>query len=965
MVILKISGKYLNLIFEHDTEGKVDNANSFYLSDRNYITDENLTLYGKDYYLYNFVGTSALTRALHTTVSGSPFIDEGANKTISFSVNKKIGDSKIVITLPAGIRYTNDGVQKISLKVYKTRSIDESRYQVDDFLTEIVPADYTVDNSTNPMTITIHAPSSYFANGINTSGVIEFESWYDWDYVMNDYNTLFPRSKVEEILEEFYNSYDHSERVSELLTDRPYLMRTFLENFGYQNYEQEIEYNGLDAYVYVGLPDTVDLTVEKKYDITINNKHVPNNKVEIVNKDVTEIFKIEGRYFVKGSNNVSIQIIDEIPVEYQTFSPEDILEDDGLRILTVSGFENLGNFENNIIVLEKIDSTDPEATQFATSAKVGYKVFENYTFGPYDEDTGTISLIFDRIPDHEFLVYNKNFSTSYAYVKPSISTVTDVIIPVYLGTENNPIPFIPRGKIYVYCGNDKFIEGIDYFVKTPEDDPSIAGSFIIMKRVVLPGSQVDIYFSNHKTTTVYNKTGYFRNNRYGLFYLGNLNFPFSMKYLNFYINGQKLGEDDIDILSDKLIRVHSMPVPMYDLVVESIFTVDDSELAPYIAEYQTDKFEDYLARLFQGANYAGSMDVDSNYNINEVYESFIDTVDSVNKRPNPSSREAEWISSYSVPIKDKDDNTIGVISTDISLKRLSMTISEEVPYDHSYFMMLGQEGHYFVHTDTTKLAKKTIFDDLDPLTQADIIALGHEMIAGNNGYMEVVVDGETCLVFYKPLENTSWSIALICWESDIFRSYNNLLYVIAPLLFIGLLLLVYFLHRIVNYFVHTLNRLASQTRHIADGNFNVPMPTTTRVDAIGRLQNNFSAMQQSLARYISQLERVNEETEQRNAELACATQQAEEAALRQVSFLQDLLHQIHGLPGQAAFRQCGCQISHCFLYPCLSFVFGLTRWHGYGLFRCIYECSSTISTLFPSARSLAASWCAFSRSCAR
>lgn len=257
-----------------------------------------------------------------------------------------------------------------------------------------------------------------------------------------------------------------------------------------------------------------------------------------------------------------------------------------------------------------------------------------------------------------------------------------------------------------------------------------------------------------------------------------------------------------------------------------------------------------------------------------------------------SSSLSEWISSYSVPIKDKDDNTIGVISTDISLKRLSMTISEEVPYDHSYFVMLGQEGHYFVHTDTTKLAKKTIFDDLDPLTQADIIALGHEMIAGNNGYMEVVVDGETCLVFYKPLENTSWSIALICWESDIFRSYNNLLYVIAPLLFIGLLLLVYFLHRIVNYFVHPLNRLASQTRHIADGNFNVPMPTTTRVDAIGRLQNNFSAMQQSLARYISQLERVNEETEQRNAELACATQQAEEAAQRQVSFLQDLLHQI-------------------------------------------------------------------------
>lgn len=634
------------LHFELDTPGKVDNAISFYLSDRNFIADENLQLYGKDYYLYNFIGTAAITRALHTTVSGSRFIDEGANKKIAFTVTKLIGNSKIVLTLPSGIRYNNDGVQKISVKVYKTRQIDEGRYQVDDTLTEINQSDYTIDNTSDPMTITINAPSSYMANGIQTSGVIEFESWYDWDYVLNDYSTLFPRSTVESIIERFENSYDHAERVATLLQDRPYLMRTFLENFGYQNHDIDIEYNGVDAYVYVGLPDSVTDPTNKKYDISVNNKHVPNSKIIVINKDITEVFKIEGRYFNKGTNQVSIQIIDEVPVEYKSFTPADILEDDGLRVLTVEGLTNIGNVENNIIVLEKVDTTDESIAQFPTSAKVGYRVFKNYAFGPYDLETGTISLIFDRIPDHEFLVYNKNFSTSYAYVKPSVSTVTDVIIPIYLGTENAPVPFIPRGKIYVYCGNDKFIEGIDYFVKTPEDDPSIAGSFIIMKRVVLPGQQVDIYFSNHKTTSIYNKTGYFQNNRYGLFYLGNLKFPFSTKYLNLYINGNKLGEADIDILSDKLIRIHSMPVPMYDLVVESVFTVDESELAPFIAEYEPDKFEQYLARLFVGADYSGTMTSDSNYDINEVYESFIDTVDSVNKRPNPSAQEEEWIPSY-------------------------------------------------------------------------------------------------------------------------------------------------------------------------------------------------------------------------------------------------------------------------------------------------------------------------------
>ncbi len=257
-----------------------------------------------------------------------------------------------------------------------------------------------------------------------------------------------------------------------------------------------------------------------------------------------------------------------------------------------------------------------------------------------------------------------------------------------------------------------------------------------------------------------------------------------------------------------------------------------------------------------------------------------------------SSSTSEWISSYSVPIKDNQGTTIGVMSTDLSLKRLSMAISEEVPYEHSYCMMLGQEGHYFVHTDTSKLVRKTIFDDLDPREQSDIIALGHEMVARNTGFMEVNVDGEKCLVFYKPLAHTPWSIALICSESDIFSRYNNLLYILVPLLVIGLLLLMYFLRAIVNSFLNPLNRLASQTHHIADGHFDVPLPSSRRVDVIGRLQNSFSAMQQSLAKHISHLERVNAETERRNTELANANQLAEEAAQRQVVFLQNVLHQI-------------------------------------------------------------------------
>ena len=212
--------------------------------------------------------------------------------------------------------------------------------------------------------------------------------------------------------------------------------------------------------------------------------------------------------------------------------------------------------------------------------------------------------------------------------------------------------------------------------------------------------------------------------------------------------------------------------------------------------------------------------------------------------------------------------------------------------DETRCMILDSIGSYILYTDTTEAISQTIFDNLDPLTQTDMIALGHEMTAGNKGFMHVFIDGESCLVFYRPLEQASWSIALIFTESDIFSSYNHLLYVLVPLMAVGLLLLLFFLRAIVNFFINPLNKLASQTRHIADGHFDVSMPTSNRTDAIGRLQNNFSAMQQYLSGYVRNLERVNEETEKRNAELVVANQQAEEAGQRQVAFLQDMLHQI-------------------------------------------------------------------------
>ena len=252
----------------------------------------------------------------------------------------------------------------------------------------------------------------------------------------------------------------------------------------------------------------------------------------------------------------------------------------------------------------------------------------------------------------------------------------------------------------------------------------------------------------------------------------------------------------------------------------------------------------------------------------------------------------DMIVSYSMPLKDKKGRFIGVISTDLSLTWLSKTISEEKPYPHSYSVMLGHDGRYYVHPDPEKLVKHTIFSASAPGERAEMEVLGQKILSGFDDHMRLNIGGETCYVFFQPLQQTGWHIALICPERDILGSYNHLGYIILTALIIGLILLLLFFMHTMTRFVAPLNQLVSQSHRIASGHFTEPMARTPRTDLVGQLQNSFSTMQKSLAEQITRLQQAHEKAEERNRELQRANDLAQAARQQKVAFLQDMSHQI-------------------------------------------------------------------------
>lgn len=253
---------------------------------------------------------------------------------------------------------------------------------------------------------------------------------------------------------------------------------------------------------------------------------------------------------------------------------------------------------------------------------------------------------------------------------------------------------------------------------------------------------------------------------------------------------------------------------------------------------------------------------------------------------------SEMIVSYSKPIVESSGRFIGVVATDLSMKKLSQVLTDMRSSEGFECFILDKKGHCFVHSDTTKQPYRSVFENVDSTQNSALWTLGNDMVSGKEGIRQVCIDGELSYVFFCPLPQAGWSIAVVYPESEIFRGYTRLFYIVLFIIVVGLLLMLVLCTHIVNTAVVPINQLAKQTRRLAAGDFDDWMPRSKRIDAVGQLQNSFGVMQQSLAGYVNDIQQMNAEIEKRNEELIHANELAREAAEKKTAFMQDITHQV-------------------------------------------------------------------------
>jgi len=262
----------------------------------------------------------------------------------------------------------------------------------------------------------------------------------------------------------------------------------------------------------------------------------------------------------------------------------------------------------------------------------------------------------------------------------------------------------------------------------------------------------------------------------------------------------------------------------------------------------------------------------------------------------------EAITTFSVPIYNREGDTVGVLGLDVSTVLLSNIIQSAKPTPHSYALLMGQEGSFAVYPDSSKLYHQG--EIMLTAAQADpsVKKVVKAMTDGEEGYCEALIDDANHYVFYKPfvrslmpgraIQELGWSAAVVLPEDDFMGSYTRMRNAVILVAFAGLLLLLLLCRYALRRQLMPLRRLTLSAQRIAEGQYGETVAFSRHQDEVGIMQNHFGQMQQALSGHIGELQRLTSALREHGDQLEKAYEQAKEADAMKTAVLHNMTNQM-------------------------------------------------------------------------
>ncbi len=237
---------------------------------------------------------------------------------------------------------------------------------------------------------------------------------------------------------------------------------------------------------------------------------------------------------------------------------------------------------------------------------------------------------------------------------------------------------------------------------------------------------------------------------------------------------------------------------------------------------------------------------------------------------------------FSVPVYStaaEQEQLLGVVTADISLKRLGKLVSKLGVGENGYAYIVSDEGYMITHSNPERVMTNVSDIPVAPENREQMQDFFNSMLAGNSATLqapcraknsESIHSGQQCWVSYQPISSTGWSIAIVVPLDELNKTLlqyrdNSILITIT-----GLLLLTCIVILISRRLTVPLLSLTQSSQALARGELDTEIPEFDLNDEVGSLARQFKRMQSALKDYIEQLNQETAQRERLQGELGAA-----------------------------------------------------------------------------------------------
>ena len=149
------------------------------------------------------------------------------------------------------------------------------------------------------------------------------------------------------------------------------------------------------------------------------------------------------------------------------------------------------------------------------------------------------------------------------------------------------------------------------------------------------------------------------------------------------------------------------------------------------------------------------------------------------------------MTTFSMPIKDKDGVVAAILTADISLDWLTNLIGGIKVYPNAFNLVVSRSGQILVCPVETLVMQTT----LDKIAQESedyetFDRVNRSILSGQSGELPVRYHGQTSHVYFSPVERTGWFLSIVLPEKELYSGVRRIGMIVILLQLLGLAMLI-------------------------------------------------------------------------------------------------------------------------------------------------------------------------------